>query len=257
MKKWLRLLWILLPGYAVFLAATLPAGWVTQRITAANPAIQVYGVQGSVWQGRAAALVVRGWRIDDIAWELSSWRLLTGQARLHWQATGATLHGDGVLWRRLWGDELGLEEVHVRLPVAAVTRLMQLPGINPQGTLRIDLDQLRASGQWTQALGGTLTWERAALSDTLLLGDIRAELGMQEQEIQALIKDQGGPVAIDGLLRIKPDGAYRLEAALGARDSNDDGLNATLRLLGQPGPDGRVRVEQTGHLPLAQWLATR
>lgn len=257
MKNWLRILLILVAGYVVFLIATLPASWVMERATLANPALKAYGVQGSAWKGTASALVIQGWQIDSVAWELSPWRLLTGEAQIAWHSTGTTLHGDGVLLAGLWGDAIGMKDLDARVPVEVVARQMRLPGITPQGVLLIDLDELRIGGQQIQAVSGTLTWQHAALSDTLRLGDIRAELGMQEQEVRARIKDQGGPVAIDGLLRLKPDGNYRFEAALGARDSNDAGLNATLRLLGQPGSDGRIRVEHTGHAPLGQWLATR
>src|SRR5437899_517332 len=71
-------------GYALFLIATIPAAKLVTRLQTYN--VQTAGVSGSIWNGRAAAVQVRGFNLGATEWRLSFFRLLLGKLSLNLQS---------------------------------------------------------------------------------------------------------------------------------------------------------------------------
>ncbi len=249
--------------YAGSLLATLPAPWAwwgLQRLLPAASLPGLYGLDGTLWEGRARLALWRGWRLEGLAWELHPGALLAGrlEARL---ALAAPAAGSGLLTRRPGGwslEGLRLEAELPRLDPLLARLLPGLPGgLALDGRLVAELPRLRLAregGAWrVQEARGTLLWTGAGLRRpvALALGGLRARLVAREGALLLPFQDTGGPLEARGTLRLDlPRRRYRLEARLGLRDPSRRDLAQALRLLGRPGPDGRHLLRQEGPLPL-------
>ena len=67
---------------------------------------------------------------------------------------------------------------------------------------------------------------------------------------KAVVKDQGGPLGVDGNFDLKPDGMYQLKGNLSVKDAKDRMLLPVIRMLGRQGQDGKVNLNYSGRLPM-------
>ena len=64
--------------YLVFVVVLMPAKWAVQFIPK-NAGVEPSGVSGTIWQGQAQQLMLRGEQIDKVQWQVKPLALLTGQ----------------------------------------------------------------------------------------------------------------------------------------------------------------------------------
>lgn len=225
------------------------------------------------WAGRPAgvsAAAVNGSLISGTARQLRwSDREL---AELRWRWRPATLLGLE-LGFELWlsepqaGTELnalagtdwgGVTRVERLAGTLTLPRALELVGVPPpplNGELQLDLSDLRLSGQSVvpQAVAGTvlLNGLHTGFGKTLQLGDLALRLSTRaDATIEGQIDDRGGPIAVDGELALRPDGAYRLRATLKPRPGARPELRHLLGLVGPPGKDGSWQLQVNGKLDL-------
>lgn len=237
--------------YLVALMATIPAALCWQLTAQKLPNVQAVGLQGSVWQGQLQRLTVAGKPFEGLAWELSGWRLLLGSVGIDWRLNNADIKGQGELTVSLLGGEKRLVAESLSLPLSELAQLVQLPFGRLQGMLVLELDELStAKGEWRQVQGRIQVKNAALAGQTpLAFGDINIVIKTTERGIVAALQDTGGPLVLDGVFTMNAQGDYRFSGKLAARDQASQVLRQSLSMLGVPGPDGRIQVNDVGRWP--------
>lgn len=252
-KDWIRYIALGLIAYLMFLVATLPAkqayGFLAPRLVP----LTLYGVEGTVWSGRAAAVLVRGVRLDSATWNLELLPLLQGriQAHLTFQTSGGT--GSAHVGRSL-GGTLYLGDVNTRIPVAQIAPLLPVRPLTVGGVLDVKLRELTLGIKGIEKVLGTIDWREGAVlaPQQVTLGDFSIAFVETKQGVEAQIRDSGnGPLEAKGTLRLGQDGSYEFRGALAARNSASPELSQALQFIGRPGPDGKIPVTYAG-----KWNAT-
>ncbi len=178
----------------------------------------------------------------------------------------AALAPDGTLY---------LYDGRTRVGLALLDRLFNPAPLGLRGGLRLELQHLVWAGgtiptgsdggqTGTPAGGGPSKGRLVELEATVRLegvglgppvdvqlGDFLATFSTAREGeglVEGKIEDQGGPLQVQGLVRIRPDGSYRLTAELAARDPQQRAIVQALKLLGNPSPAGKVSVVRTGRL---------
>lgn len=213
--------------------------------------LQLYQLSGSIWNGHVGLLRAPGISIADIDWCLHVLPLLSGRIELGLTIAGSVNPLQLVVGRYMDGS-LYIHDDGQELPVAELEDLLNPQPMGLTGALTLDLDDIRlASGRLLQ-LNGDVTWYHAGLGDPVNIdvGDLAATVSTKDDVIQATVKDQGGPLAVDGLIMLMPDSTYRLTMNLTVKDNARSDLKQSLRLLGTPNRDGRVSVTRRGRLDL-------
>lgn len=240
-------------AYVIFLVLQFPAErayahW--QASEHANREIALVGIGGSVWSGRAGVAVFKGQRLEALEWRLRPWALLTGQVALDWRfrLPGDEGYGQGITALGL-GGSITFEDLEARFPASLAAALGRLQTLRPAGMVNLNLQNLRWDGQSLAAAHGRVVWQEAEIKllKPLELGDLVLTLETAEDTVKGILSDAGGPLAAEGLLTLSTDGNYQFSGNFGAREGASD-LEHALRSLGQPGADGRVQVNHTGHL---------
>ncbi len=212
---------------------------------------ELHAPGGTIRDGRAMALVVDGYQLDNPRWNLDGWALLRGRiaytihANLGDARAGTEvdtgLLGGPVRFRNLRVDGHAgtlLARVHVTLPVAVGGNLdgfFERLSIDRDGRLR----DVRGVVNWN---AGTLS----ALGETLALGSYAISLVGEETLIRGTLTDTEAVLRLEGNLELDPaSGQVVGNVLLQAREEASDTVVEALRMIGlsEPHAENRFRIE--------------
>jgi hypothetical protein len=248
MKAALRYVALGVVLYALFVLLMVPASWLYGHgLQSRLGGVTLYGVKGTLWSGRAAALRAPAVQVDNLRWRLHPWTLLWGRAEAALNFDYQNAPGTLVAARSLSGNWYA-RDVDLELPATQLMPMLRMPGAELGGRLMLHLDSLTVKQGQVTAAEGTLTWEKAALRQPLAvaLGSFVITLQTTAQGVNGVLIDRGGAIQAQGVFKLQPDGQYQVTATFTSRDPK---LAQGLRLFGSPGPDGRVNYSATGRLP--------
>ncbi|GAC1461158.1 MAG: hypothetical protein PVSMB6_21460 [Steroidobacteraceae bacterium] len=239
-----RTIWLILFGVLVFagiVVARLPASWA---LPGPASGIACSDAGGTVWNGTCSGLTLQSQPIGDLSWEVHASRLFAGKlntALVLPRATG-TAHGN---------VEIGLDkkitghDIQADLPLDPELAAALPPNIRGvRGKLHADLTHLRVDGQAIKAIQGVI--EAHDLTDGE--GSSAQRLGSYSLTFPpstggdpvGRLKDLGGgPLAVEGTLRLTPEPGFDLEGLVTALPAAPPDLARDIQFLGSPDPQGR------------------
>jgi len=239
---------VFLLSYGGFLAAGVPASWVTHRLNTrlARANASVVDVHGTAWHGSGQLDYARN-TLGTLTWTTSPWPLLTGRL-----SAFLRLKGSDVTARARVSAGRGnivISDLHGRAALPLLVRLAQLPtALN--GTLVADIPAatVDANGGLASARG-RVEAHGARLSDLgVNLGILVLKVQPSHGGIRGTFTNSGGDLRIRGNLTLGEAGNYSLHATLQpGRGQNQlrDGLAA---VLGAPDAQGRYHYDASGRL---------
>ncbi|NOZ51565.1 MAG: type II secretion system protein N [Gammaproteobacteria bacterium] len=250
-KSGLKLSLIGIVAFVVFLVATLPANvaysyW--KKILGVNVPIVLGDVEGSIWSGKAGKALVKGQRLEAITWDVNVYTLLLGILELNVELKVQDGYAKGIVGHSFFGGSY-FSNVEAWLPVSEVANLLSVSALRPAGDLDVQLSSVKIDNNTIVSAKGDLAWHSAEMTllTKLSLGDLQVTLEPSEDGIKGVLADQGGPLIADGILQLNRDNSYQFNGAFAVR-GNQPNLTNALRTMGRPGPEGKVKVSQSGNL---------
>lgn len=251
MMRWIGLSVIGIVAYLGFLVAHLPAaaayGWVQEQIPA-----QLYGVDGTIWDGRAAAVIDGPRRVDEVAWEIRPWSLLTGKL----SASLAARIPDG----RVSGhfdiginNTLRVRDLRLNAPVDTLLGWAGRSSITSvaDGRGEILLRSAYLDGPRLMSADGIINWNNAAITfgGEIPLGNVALRLQpAPDQGVRGELVTQGGVMDISGNMQLDPSGTFQIRARIAPRDPNNAQARRFISMLQLANPEGVTEVTITGNL---------
>lgn len=235
--------------YLGFLIATFPAERALNVMRGQMPNVYFQGVSGSVWSGHVNTLQLRDQAFEQFAWRLRLLPLLIGRLQLGFEFDGNGRTGEGVAALSADGS-VSFKDVDVRLPMADVDQYLGLGPLALNGVVELKFESANFEQSRLKAATGTLRWQSAALpgSPPLELGGFELVLSDNEGVVKGVLKDTGGPVQLEGTVRLQPDGTYQFNGKIAARPGAAPALTQALALMGSPGVDGKIPLQYRGQL---------
>jgi len=242
--------------FLIFLIAMMPATqayrFARQPLQGALPQLQLGGIEGSVWSGRAQSLVYRKALLGEMSWKLSPLALFIGKA----QVNALLQSQDGYLQSNvstpLAGGNIALNDIQGQLPISELTRFTPYIPVALDGTVSLDMNEVSvaADGHLLRA-DGTLIWHQAAMKapQALDFGDLQVVLHTEDEgKVSGDISDRGGPLKVKGTVTLSPDRSYRINATVAAAPNAPASLVKSLGWLGKPDGQGRYRLNYNGKM---------
>lgn len=242
-----------LTAFLVFMLTQAPAALVTDHLSQRMAGFGVQAVQGTALSGAVQGVRWRAFQAEHLVWRWRPLALFTGRLEfdLNIRDPEATLAGKVALEL---DRDLQFRALSGRLPLAKLGTLMRQPALPMQGVVDFDLQELRlnAAGQPRSAHGLIrLLSLRTDLGPPLDLGDFELRLrDAHPNSLQGTLKDAGGPLILEGILTVDPDGRYRFNGQAAVRDAGNQALRKTLQLLGPPNNNGQWPLNLSGVLAL-------
>lgn len=247
-KRVIAYLLLGLLAYAFFLLWTFPADRAAALLRQQVPQLQLAGVSGTAWSGRAKTVQYQSWRFTRVNWQLKPLALFTGRVEFAIAFDGEGRKGRAdVAWH--YDNTLRLSGVEAALPMAELAQQLGAPA-SLAGQLTVKLDEVALNGPRIESATGDVQWHQAEVTAPVAqkLGDYSAHITTGAAGIQAQIRDEGGPLQLEGAVRLTKDGSYHLNAKANLRDPQQSMLGQALQAAGRREPDGRVLLEYSGHL---------
>lgn len=242
-------------GVLAFLLSLLllaPATLVTDQIAGRLPGFSVQTVEGLATEGSVRGIQWRGVRIERLRWNWRALALLTGWLEFQLVAEDPEIELNAKVAVNP-ARRLRLRDASGQLLLARLSALAGAAKLPLQGVLKFNLRELslNAAGRPQTADGVVhLLDARTTLGQPLNLGDFTVQLTPATPEgIQGAVRDNGGPLALEGTLNLLPDGRYRFTGQAAVRDTGNPALRQAINLLGPPGGDGRWALNYSGVLP--------
>ncbi len=248
MKKRARFLLLGLISYFIFLIVTFPAAWAYRLIQNQLDGIQLGDVGGTVWFGSARVLKTDNFHLQNVDWEIRFLPLLLGRLELKLDSADEELKFNAYAGRTL-GGTFYIRELQGQVPVATLQAKTPYSVPALQGQLIFDdLEIALSNGEIVKGTGHLL-WKEATVTvgSPLELGAFSLQLETEAREITGKLKDAGGPLRAEGVVKLTPDGTYQFRGRFTPRDGNSD-LGRNLRMLGAPNSTGDYEINYNGHL---------
>ena len=232
-----RPLWIVLlavAAFAVILLSRLPASWVVPRsgiVACASP-------DGSLWSGSCSGLTVERMPFGDLTWDVAPLRLLTGTLAAHVVLARGPVTGSADVACGM-GGSIRLQNLVADLKLDP----RQIPHLPPQlrGSVHTDLSLVRLTHGRIAELKGRI--EAHDLSQrtgrVTPLGNYAVTFPGGGTEPVGALTDLGGPLAVQGTLRLTNPPGYVLEGQVAPRADAAPELVGNLQFLGSPDAAGR------------------
>jgi hypothetical protein len=232
-------------AFVAGLVAKFPAAMAIAWFAPA--AVQAWGVEGTVWRGRATSLSVGEFPVGRARWDASVLSFLA--LRPTWALD--VERSDGFVRGRVAmpvvGNSQQISGLEGMLELASLPRTLVPEGSG--GQLSVDFRRLDLRNGWPAAIAG-----RAAVAELLLpglqfaLGPIEFVFDEVDGPPAAAVRSLGGPLAVDGTLTLPEQGQWTLDALLGPGENPPPDLVEGLQFVGEPADGGQRRYTQSGTL---------
>ena len=213
----------------------------------APPGIALSGIDGTVWNGHAAAGMAGGLYLTDLDWSMRPGELLGGKIGYSVEADASS----GFMKTNIAlgaGGSASLSDLSASLPLESLQQFVSMPGLS--GALSLRFERLELENGLPVAANGTaeIANLRAPLVHRDPIGGFRAEFFTQETGVVASVEDTQAMVDIAGSLTIASDRTYQFVGKVAATDSTPDRLREQMKFLGSPNDRGQFDMRLEGQL---------
>lgn len=226
-------------AFLLFIVAFLPASLVLRYVP---PEVELRGVSGSAWWGRATEVVVRGQPLGALHWVNRPWRLAMLELNygLQLEPGGGSVRLD----LRTRGDgRIELTRIRGGFPVTATAGIVGPEGW--AGEVELSVNRLALRGRYPVSALGTVTIRQltAPGDQGANIGNFELTLGegaVGAEGITGRLRDLGnGPMRVRATLELKPDGGYLISGEVTALPEAGPAVLRTLAFLPPPDSLGR------------------
>lgn len=232
--------------FLVIVAATLPAATAYRYAEPRLQPLRLQGIEGSLWNGRAAQASVYALPLGELRWTLDPWAAVGLRARGEMALSGRDLTASTRL--DATRDRMLLQDASARLPASVLAPALDIPSLVLLGELDLKLQALELRAGMLQTANGVLAWRRAGVSGAAeaRFSDVLVTFSSpRDGLIEGVVSDDGGTLDASGSVVIERE-RFRAEVRLAVR-GDDPHLAEALRYVGERTADGAslLRVEGT------------
>lgn len=249
-----RLLLLGVVTYLLFLLMLFPAATAWSWFAPKGVPLQLQGISGSIWQGKAAQSLWNRQPLGSLSWDLQLLPLFLGSLGVDFslQTAQGVLEGDADIG--LGSGVIQLSDFTGQLPVSELMRFvppMPIP-VAVNGTVTLDIQQLELNpASNTVHATGRINWHSAEVlsPQAFKMGNLQADISTDEKGVLAAqLKDLGGPLQLDALFTLNADRSYALSGSVAAAREAEASLTQALGWLGKVDGSGKHRLNLNGKL---------
>lgn len=235
-------------AFFVLLLIYLPANQVIGRLQLPSN-ITIYGISGTLWQGKAQQVDINGLPVANLQWQLKPLALLTGRLSLIIKGGNSrdaqAISFSGPISTGLFSyQRIQAHDFKLYLPVDSVLAQVSLPlPVNASGRFRSTIDSLDYDGQ-CKTLKGTGSWLNAAVAGTqgpIDFGTYTAALSCEQGDFVIQV-DEPNMLGLSMQATVGSEfNRFTVNGRFKPADTLPEEVHQAARLFGQPGANGYTR----------------
>jgi general secretion pathway protein N len=241
-------------AYLAFALSSFPAG--TAYAWFAPAGLQVQGLEGTLWSGRAAAANVGELALHDVRWSVHAWQLLLG--RLAADLRAQLDEGFVAAHVKATRSHVSLSEVRASTSLPTLRPLLPVGGVRGEANLTLSALEIDVAKAWpTKVIGDLklLQLETVPFSVTgargklVPIGNYAVRFTEGAGPINATFNDTGGPLEVSGTLVVNAARGYKLDGLIKTRpDAPQELVDGLDVVASEPDAEGRRRLSLNGSL---------
>ncbi len=235
-KRPLLLTLLALVAFTAVVAARLPASWV---LPMAHRELRCARVAGSVWDGYCGGATVHGTSLGTVTWRVHPAELLKARLAAHVAAVraNASMSADVAIGL---GGTVAARNVMIDLPLEPALVPALPPFISGKATADLSRLEVTRAGVVKHIQGRIEVRHLIDSSGQVTpLGSFIVTFPGGAGEPVGRLRDLGGPLAVEGSVRLTAQPGYVLKARVAARSDAVPSLLNALEYLGTPDAEGR------------------
>ena len=249
-------IWLLTGGFVlvsvISIVAHVPAAFVLRQVTLPAP-LQIEGISGTVWQGKAQSVSWQRQSLGEVRWSLSGWKLL--MARLEatvrfGRGSDLGINGKGVLGYGFGGAYA--RDLVTSMAAENALRYAQVPlPIGVSGQLVLTIDDWRYQAPYCSRGEGELAWGQAGAQTPLGdldLGPVVATIRCENSSLSVAGQQSSAQVSSEFSAELQANQSYTSQAWFKPGAEFPGSLQSQLRNLPKPDAQGRYQFSQGGRL---------
>ena len=204
------------------------------------------GLSGTVWQGTADRAGALGQALGRLQWQVDRGALLSRRFAANLRVDGQDMRGSARVAAEQ--DRVEIADLDGEFPASLLGPALDIPALTLLGRISCRFSRVELQGGLPRRVEGTATWRDLAVAGAATAALPGLEVTFRTESdglVAAEVKDLGGPLAIDGQVRMAGE-RYRTEVRLNLREPNP-ALEEVLKFVGERTPDGGsiLRVDGT------------
>jgi general secretion pathway protein N len=253
MKLW-HWLALGISAYLAFALSSFPAG--TAYAWFAPASIQLQGLEGTLWSGRAAAANVGELSLHDVRWSVHAWQLLLG--RLAADVRAQLEEGFVAAQVKATRSHVSLSEVRASTSLPTLRAVLPIAGVRGEANLTLSALELDVAKAWpTKVVGDLKLLQLEAVPFSLggprgklvPIGNYTVRFAEGAGPINATFNDTGGPLEVSGTLVVNSARGYKIDGLIKPRaDAPQELVDGVNVMASEPDAEGRRRLSLNGSL---------
>lgn len=253
MKRVVSSIAIVFGFYLVFTALTLPADRAYHFFKDKMPNVKAYTLKGSIWSGKADAVVIDGKTLRAVQWSLRPWALFLGRMEAKVSFDNNASWAEAYVAKKVLAGDVVAHDLSGQIEAGELQGWLPAMPAKLGGNFQLKFDELVYSPENMALLAaeGYIDWRDAAVTvlQEAKIGDFQVDLTTTDTGISGVVSDvDEGPLSVNGSFTLAADKTYQVDAKLGVRDSQRQDLVQSLRFLGQKDAQGNVTFTKSGSL---------
>lgn len=240
--------WVLVAAGVLALLAGLVANFPARLALAwfAPPDVRVWGVEGSIWSGRAAELVIQQSGMGALSWQGRPARLLALQPAWDLDLRRPDGYVRGHAAFALFADRQIINDLEASLALETLPPAIVPKGMS--GQVRASLQRLELSGGWPASVAGRAAVAELKLPGVIMpLGPFSFHFPDQPGTPVGEVVSTGGPLEVDGRIELPARGQWNFSAELAPGENPPKELVDGLAFVGEDLGGGRRRLVMSSH----------
>ncbi|MFC3023016.1 type II secretion system protein N [Vibrio zhugei] len=240
---------------AVFMVSVivhLPAAFVLKHVPLPR-ALQIDGVSGSLWKGRATQVHWHNQGFGALSWRMNTVALLTGRIEADiriGRGSAMQLHGRGVVGYGL--DGVYANNVIASLPASQILQYSPQPlPVAVKGQVELSLKQFQYAQPWCQSAKGSLVWSKASLetpASPLQLDQVLAQVDCLDNNLSIEGQQKSAQVSSEFSATVYKAYHYKVTSWFHPEAQFPAELGQWLDRLPTPDSKGRYHFSPSGQL---------
>lgn len=246
----MRIFGLFLLGLLAFAATAIwkfPAEGVLPHIN--TDPVKLSGVSGTIWNGSAQSVVAPepALPITNVQWKAKPSALLSGSAGadINFELLGGK--GEGLVKRNLGGNVF-ITDGNYRVPASRLEQFLPLPVAEFGGIVQAHIDELELENNLLKRTQGRVTWSKAEVINTVLLGEVLFDIVPQGEQHIGKLSNSDGQLDLRGEVLLDQAGNYKADIEIKPTADTPPQVNGLLGIIGRPASDGSYRVRNNGNI---------
>ncbi|NVK31909.1 MAG: type II secretion system protein N [Gammaproteobacteria bacterium] len=228
---------------------TLAIGFPLRTLETQYPQMHQFGtIEGHPTAGQLSPKPPFAPHVETATWQFNPSTLLKAQLGTHLTLSGPKLNftADAAIGL---SQTIEFDHLDGRAQASVILDILNNNMVSLDGLIVAQDIGGKIKDQWLLDPKGQLVWRNAKIGGfvDIDLGQVVAEFSNDESTNIVEVANTGGMLAISGLIQVKPDRSYSLDATIKPTTNAQD-FDFILSQVGQRNADGSYRVVREGNL---------